>query len=516
VFRRAFLFLLSCCALSGVRTYAQTPSTDVCPNTGTLICTLPEVFGPAGLQQKIGPLQGGGSIPSGGTGTGHEGGHFETEFINTLAPLNSAVGSQLTLLPLGSPGSGLIYVYDPALKTFTASTEDLGPILTERANTTGKHKIRLGFSYQRFNFGTLDGNSLHSLPSSFTHVDDSDPLEKTDGVPVQPPGGPIVNCSITNPPAAGDSNTGLCGFVRDRIETVTNVNLILNQYTASATFGLTSRIDISLAIPIINVGMNVFSTATIINNSNTIDHVFKDDPSCTDTPCRNRTFSTSNSASGIGDLVLRAKGVVWSGERAAVAVGADLRFPTGDELNFLGSGTYGFTPFAVFSYSARVSPHVNVGYQVNGDSVLAGTINPPTATASSTFTKAHLPNQFLYSGGVDVVIFEKRLAGTFDLIGQRVFNSTRATVASKSFLGPCGTPNTAVPGDPTYCNSPAGNVSQPALTTLPGSFNITNASLGAKVRVSDQFVFFGNVLIKLDNGGLRAKFVPLVGASFSF
>jgi Putative MetA-pathway of phenol degradation len=512
----ALTILLFCYAMAGATIHAQTVSTDVCPNTGKLICTLPEVFGPAGLQQAIGPLQGGG-MPPGGTGTGHKGGHFEAEFINTLAPLNAAVGSELTLLPLGSPGSGLVYVYDPTLKTFTASTVDLGPILTERANTTGRHKVRVGFSYQRFSFSSLDGTNVHSLPASFTHIDDANPSEMTGNqVPVQPPGGPIVNCSITTPSPAGSSSTGLCGFVRDRIDTVTNLNLRLNQYTASATFGLTNRIDVSLAIPIINVGTDLSSVATIINNSNTDDHVFKSDPSCPTTPCRQRTFTNSSSATGIGDIVLRAKGVVWSGERAAVAVGADLRFPTGDELNFLGSGTYGFTPFAVFSYTGRVSPHVNVGYQVNGNSVLAGDIIAPTSTTPSSLTKGHLPNQFLYSGGADVVIIKTRLAGTFDLIGQRVFNARRETAVTQSFLGACGTPNTAMPGDAGYCTSPAANVSQPTLTPTKGSFNIINASLGAKVRVSDKLVIFGNALIKLDNGGLRAKVVPLVGASFSF
>jgi hypothetical protein len=102
------------------------------------------------------------------------------------------------------------------------------------------------------------------------------------------------------------------------------------------------------------------------------------------------------------------------------------------------------------------------------------------------------------------------------LIGQRIFNAQRATVTTQSFLGPCGTPNTAMPGDAGYCTSPAANDSKPALTQSKGSFNITNVSLGAKVRVSDKFVIFGNALIKLDNGGLRATVVPLVGASFSF
>jgi outer membrane putative beta-barrel porin/alpha-amylase len=517
--RRAFLLILSFCALSGVSTRAQQKISDVCPNSNSLICALPEVYGPSGLQQGIGPLKA-------GAGTGHLGGHFESSFISSLGPLNAAVGSQLTLLPLGSPGSGLVYVYDPALKTFTASTEDLGPILSERANTTGRHKIRVGFSYQRFSFGTIDGASLHNLPASFVHIDDpgaNGPQDSTNGVLV--PAG--TNCTV-KPMNPGDSNMGICGFVRDRIDTVTNINLGLNQYTASATFGLTSRIDISLAVPIINVGMDVSSVATIINNSNTGDHQFNPAkvPSCPATPCFQGTFGNSRNATGIGDIVLRAKGVVWSGERAAVAVGADIRFPTGDEQNFLGSGTYGVTPFAVVSYAARVSPHVNVGFQENGNSVLAGSISQPLPvgppanyTTPGMLTKGHLPNQFLYSGGADVVLVKKRLAGTFDLLGQRVLNARRATVATQSFLGACG-PAGLAPVDSSnsngYCNSPGPNVSQPALTETKGSFNITNASLGAKVRISDKLVIFGNALIKLDDGGLRAKVVPLVGASLSF
>ena len=502
---------------------AQSVSTDVCPANSKLICTLPELYGTKGLQQGIGSLV---KVDS------HGGGHFESSFISSLGPLNAAVGSQLTFLPLGSPGAGLVYVYDPLLKTFTASTEDLGPILTERANTTGRHKIRLGFSYQRFSFSTLDGTSLHHLPASFIHIDDAG----NNGVPdftggVQVPAG--IKCTA-NPTTPTDSNTGLCGFVRDRIDTVTNIDLRLNQYTVSATFGLTSRIDVSLVVPVNNIQMDATSDATIVDNSHSGNHQFKAAgcplaPSSAvpaTSPCAHEIFFNSNGATGIGDIVLRGKGVVWGGERAAVAVGADLRIPTGDEQNFLGAGTIGFTPFAVFSYAARVSPHVNVGYEVNGSSLLAGQIVPPqpvglpaNITTPSTFRKGHLPNQFLYSGGVDVAIIRKRLAGTFDLIGQRVINAQRATVRTQSFPGPCG-PAGLAPLDTgnsnNYCTSPDPDVSVPALTETKDSYNILNASLGAKLRVSNKLVIFGNALIKLNDGGLRAKVVPLVGASFSF
>ena len=62
---------------------------------------------------------------------------------------------------------------------------------------------------------------------------------------------------------------------------------------------------------------------------------------------------------------------------------------------------------------------------------------------------------------------------------------------------------------------------QPGTTHLDiaqknADINISNASLGLKLRAFRNLVLTGNVLLKLDNGGLRAKAVPLVGASYSF
>ena len=510
---RALLLILLSAALSGPIARAQTVPTDVCPFSKKLICVVPEVFGVNGLQQGIGALR---KIDS------HMGGHFEQSFLSNLTPLNVAVGSELTLLPLGSPGAGLIYTYDAALKTFKVSTEDFGPVLTERANTVGTHKLRIGFSYQHFSFSTLDGASVKSLPIVFTHIGDVSDFTGN--------GVPAANCNAN--PAPGQSNTGACGFVRDFISTTNDIALRLNQFTAYATFGLTRRIDVSLAVPIIDVRMDVTSDATIVDNSHSGDHQFSStDPTCPlppgsalppTSPCAHKIFTNSNSATGIGDIVLRAKGTLWEGERAAVALGADVRFASGDELNFLGSGTTGFRPFAIFSYAARVAPHVNVGYEVNGESTLAGTITPPqpvglpqNITTPSSLTKGHLPNQFIYSGGVDVVLVPRRLAGAFDVISQRVLRAQRAIVVNQTFPGACG-PAGLSPSDPNYCTTPGPNITQPTLSATKSSFNITNASLGLKVRASDKFLIFGNALIKLDKGGLRAKVVPLVGASYSF
>ena len=69
--------------------------------------------------------------------------------------------------------------------------------------------------------------------------------------------------------------------------------------------------------------------------------------------------------------MLSAKGTLIKGEKLGMAIGAELRFPSGDERNFLGSGALGVKPYLVLSRRGRVAPHLNVGYQWNADSVLA-------------------------------------------------------------------------------------------------------------------------------------------------
>ena len=77
--------------------------------------------------------------------------------------------------------------------------------------------------------------------------------------------------------------------------------------------------------------------------------------------------------------------------------GLDVRLPTGDEMNLLGSGAAGLQPFAIWSATyGRVSPHVNAGYRWNGSSVLAG--NPATGESG------HFPDQVSYALGADVSV----------------------------------------------------------------------------------------------------------------
>ena len=277
------------------------------------------------------------------------------------------------------------------------------------------------------------------------------------------------------------------------------VDLKIHQFTTFITFGLTNRIDISMAVPIENVRMGITSSAVIVHNDlpTSFAHVFPDRPDC-GAPCLNRTFFNAGTASGIGDITLRVKGTAWRGERSALALGVDIRVPTGDQYDFLGAGAAGFKPFVVWSYRSRISPHALVGYETNGSSVIGGDL--------STGRKERLPGQLTYSAGADVWV-TRWLTAAFDLVGQQVFQAQRSSSTTVADLGACTN------ADCSTSNPPA---SYSTLSPSTGTFNLTNASFGVKIKPFSNVLITGNVLTKLNSGGLRANYVPLFGASYTF
>jgi hypothetical protein len=483
-------FVLTMFALLVSSTSSQAQAVCAAPSD-KLICIVPQIFNP----------QGGVNLPN----QAHHA-HFDNDFESSASALTASVGSELTSLRLASPASGVIFTFDKTLGVMKRSTESYGPILGERAETLGRHRVFFAATYQFFPFSTLDGIDLKHLPAVYRHVDGLNP----DGTKRGP----------TSPPSPGDP-----GVEREYITTTSRIDLKVHQVTFFVNYGLTSRIDLSVAVPVLDVRMGVTSNATIVRTADPIvqpisSQFYQQDPnslmgrlyastgpvegcaatlSCSgyfhyfdpNNPATSLTdtFSNFHTAMGLGDVILRVKGTLLKGERAAAALGADVRVPSGDEKNFLGSGAPGVKPFIAASYRARVSPHVNIGYEFNGSSILAGSL--------TTGQKGRLPDQFFYSGGVDTGV-TKRLTFALDLLGERFYGAPQ--VVEGPFVDIVGVSHPDIP----------------QTTSTHRSFNMNDLAVGAKVNPGGNFLLTGNVQFKLDNGGLRAKAVPLVGISYTF
>lgn len=462
-------------------------------DSGKVACTVANVYGPGGLST------------SGQTLVAHNfisGQTSPNSFILNVTALSSAVGAQLGVLPLVSPASGISFTFDRSLGTFVPSEYNFGPVLSERAGTVGRHKVLFGFAYQAFDFDSIDGVDLKNLHAAFAQT-------------------PIGGCSAAGGQSAANEQS--CAFIRDTVVTTNNVDLRVNQYTAFVTFGVTDRLDLSVAVPTVNVRMSVTSVASIHDNGLDEDFqfvAFPGGPACA-SPCFNRTFFNSTGATGIGDVTVRAKYEVWKGEKAGLAAGTDIRFPTGDALNYLGSGAYGVKPFGAFTYNFhRFSTHVNAGYEWNGQSFLGGNIapspDPATGVTPAPF-KGSLPSQFFYTAGVEAGIF-KRLSAGFDFLGAEYFSATRIQNSTFTELPGCD-PNLVSAVPTSHCN--AGQflttppTVDPTVQTTTGSYNTADVSVGLRFRPFGKLLLTANGVMKVNDAGLRSKFVPLLGISYS-
>ncbi len=378
--------------------------------------------------------------------------HFNNAFQAEFTQFNIALASQLAAVPLPSPASGFTYTFDSSLGVFQRSTQSFGPILTERAETIGKGKLTSGISYQHFTFDTLEGVSLDEIPAVFTH-----------------------------------DSANLGGGRSDVVSTTNSITANVNQSVLFVTYGVGSHADLSLGVPFVSVDLSARSDAVIDRvgtSTSPATHYFDDGSGGFGTT---HTFAKSGSASGIGDLVLRFKGAPVRGEAGALAFGFDVRFPTGDENDFLGLGAYGVKPFMAASFShGRAASHVNLAYLWNGKSVLAG--DPATGS------KEDMPDQVTYAIGIDIGA-TKRLTLAFDFLGTYIIDSPRMSV-----------------GTFTTANGQAFK----QISFEKDSYSLSNAAVGLKFNPAGKLLIDFNMLLKLDSNGLRDSFTPLVGIEYAF
>jgi hypothetical protein len=407
-----------------------------------------EIYGPSGLVVSSDDVQ--------LDGTTHAA-HFNSAFQSDFRLVNVALASQLASIPLPSPASGFTYRFDEATGTFVRSTQSFGPILTERGETIGRGRVAFGYTYQFFSFDHLDGVPLASVPAVFRH-----------------------------------DNFEIGGGRADLIATSNVIEATVSQFTGALTYGITDRLDVAVAVPAVRTHLALTSNATIQRigtGANRTIHYFRDDAAIGGYGSTHQFFS-DGSAAGLGDMVVRLKGTLMRESTRALAAGVDIRLPTGDERNLLGAGAAGVRPFAAFSTSlGRFAPHANIGYQWNGESVLAGDI--------SRDEKGDLPDSFIYALGSDLTVTD-RLSVILDVIGQRVIDSPRLFTRTLTATGQ------------------AGSVTLPDIFLESGSYWTTNVAVGLKANVAPQLLIEFNLKFAASEGGLTDRVAPLVGLEWSF
>ena len=370
---------------------------------------------------------------------GIESGVQRLRFIDHVIGL---AGNQLSSFPLGSASGGFTWTFDTASGAMTRGSNSFGPIFAERPLTIGRKRLNVGTNYQRVTFDRLDGKRLR--------------------------GGEIVGYfgrtfdRVQGPPV------GI--FFADALD----VKVTTDTLNAFATFGLTDRFDIGVAVPFSRVDLR----ATLSSRVGTTETGVPDDQQA-------YVRSTSGTASGLGDMVIRAKYNILKRDNIAIAESVDVRLPTGDELDLLGvAGPQIKLTFIASTGMGRFSPHVNFAYTITGTS---------TSADDEDAIIVSPPEEINYAGGADVAL-SLRSTVAFDVVGRILRQAGTLTWAPSQF----------------------GAQYQQFHSNAGKDLYLLLGSLGFKVNPFGNMLFTTNVLFPLTKSGLTDNLTWMAGFDYSF
>jgi hypothetical protein len=273
------------------------------------------------------------------------------ENATIIAFLTGAVTGSVGIVPVSATSSGPLFRFEGGVPVRTPNSA--GPIFAERAQTLGRGRVLAGANISRLNFSTLRGADLDHLRLTFTHQNvDFEGCDEAFG----------GDCSLAGVPA----------LENDVIELRLSLGIDVTVVPFFLTYGLTDRLDVGVVLPIVSTSLDAESNAQVVPFGPEAAHFFA---GTLEDPVLTATRTVSGSATGIGDVAVRAKLNLRDEPRAGVALLGEARFPTGSEEDLLGSGEFSARGLAIVSATrGAFSPHANVGYQYRGSEQLTDAV----------------------------------------------------------------------------------------------------------------------------------------------
>ncbi|MEO6057787.1 MAG: hypothetical protein ABIQ49_13210 [Gemmatimonadales bacterium] len=422
------------------------------------------------LRDQLGDLfifgQGQEALFLGGTGDPNNpqsvrihGSHFVPAAVasngTVISFLTNSIGSNVANVPVSATSGGSTFSFQGGVPVRTSTSA--GPVFGERAQTLGRGRVLAGLSRTGVAFKTIRGVDLDNVRFTFTHANSD--FEGCDSI------------------AGGDC--GLLGVPVLENETI-DLNLALDvRLTVTAfllTYGISDRIDLGVAVPIVSTSIEGTTNAQI--------NPFGPPPAVHffggtgDNPVLTASRFVRGSATGLGDVDARVKVNLRRGERLAVGVLGDVRFPTGSEDDLLGSGAFAARGLAILSARfGAFSPHANLGYLYRG-----GEFETDAVLGTLGFDHLLAPWATL----------------AVDLISQLQVGDSPLQV----------------PG-PVVIQSPYVRTITP--TTIPDRRDdLVDGSLGLKLTTATGVTVVGNGQWPLNRGGLRADVIWTLGLEYNF
>ncbi|MGH9204505.1 MAG: hypothetical protein ACRD2A_25025, partial [Vicinamibacterales bacterium] len=326
--------------------------------------------------------------------------------------------AELSSIPVVSSSGGFVYRFNRTLGSVERASDSFGPFFTERALRNGRKHLSVSVGFDFATFASLQGADL------------------------------TTGTFPTNTARFADQ---VLPFSVDTL----SLDLEKKTVTGFASYGVSDRLDVGVAIPVTRlqfsgVRVNTYNGQSILQSRQ------------------------SGTATGLGDIGVNARYRLTGTGGTGVAVGSDLRFPTGREEDLLGAGDMTLRVSGIASYERnRIALHGNGGFGVGGVS-----------------------REQFWSGAVTVAAgLQLSLVG--ELIGRRLSDLHRVSDVYS--------PHPVVAGVET-------------MRWLPTDAGVHTVFLvtGLKWNVGGTTLLNFQVLSRLTDAGLKARFTPTLAVDYAF